>query len=51
MYISITITLIANVIISLAAGISAYYLILQYIPIFVNRGLYGTDLCKVCFIF
>ncbi|KAI3413878.1 hypothetical protein GPALN_011353 [Globodera pallida] len=39
-------TLIANVAMSICAGFAANHFIQQYIPIFLQRKLYGFDMCK-----
>lgn len=40
-------TVAVNVGFSVAAGLLAYYLMKQYIPLFIQRKLYGQDQCKV----
>lgn len=40
-------TVAVNAGFSVAAGVLAYYLMKQYIPLFIQRKLYGQDQCKV----
>ncbi|KAH7730359.1 Protein Y60A3A.14 [Aphelenchoides avenae] len=40
-------TVAVNAGFSVAAGLLAYYLMKQYIPLFIQRKLYGQDQCKV----
>ena len=43
-------TILVNALLSIGAGFTAKYLMKQYIPIFIQRKLYGLDQCKVCFL-
>lgn len=40
-------TLIVNVFVSICAAFAAHHFMLQYIPIFLQRKLFGFDMCKV----
>lgn len=40
-------TLTLNVVFSVLSFLASYYFIKNYIPIFITRGLYGADQCKV----
>lgn len=40
-------TLTLNIVFSLLSFLASYYFIRSYIPIFIARGLYGSDQCKV----
>ncbi|KAL3085093.1 hypothetical protein niasHS_010162 [Heterodera schachtii] len=42
----ITETLVANIAVSICAGFAAHHFIRQFIPVFVERRLYGFDMCK-----
>ncbi|KAI6186697.1 Glycosyltransferase, group 4 family [Aphelenchoides besseyi] len=39
-------TLLLNLLFSVAAGFASYFLIKEYIPIFIGRGFFGRDQCK-----
>lgn len=44
---SIAKTLGANFVLSVCAGVSAHHFMKQFIPLFIQRKLYGLDQCKV----
>lgn len=39
--------IIANIVMSFIAGWASYYYMSQFMPIFIQRKLYGYDQCKV----
>jgi hypothetical protein len=44
-------TLTLNVVFSVLSCLASYYFIKNYIPIFILRGLFGGDKCKVAISF
>ena len=43
------VVLFVNSLMSLLAGLASYHFMLQFLPVFIQRKLYGLDQCKVCY--
>lgn len=43
----IQLSLFVNCLLSVIGGVITYYIILDYIPVFLKRKMCGKDMCKV----